>query len=85
MIFFFPHIAQVKSVCVLVLLYIPLCMMDIPGPCKHSLTKDHLHQINHLVSGPYFVFHCNIGLNDSTNKGTEYTRRENLNWLYQLY
>ncbi|KAG7332156.1 hypothetical protein KOW79_003990 [Hemibagrus wyckioides] len=44
------HQTQVKSVCVLVLLYIPLGMMDIPGPCKHSITKDHLHQINHLIS-----------------------------------
>ncbi|XP_030641120.1 macrophage colony-stimulating factor 1b [Chanos chanos] len=25
-------------------------MMDIPGPCKHSVTKDHLLQIRHLIS-----------------------------------
>ncbi|KAI4904873.1 hypothetical protein NFI96_011577, partial [Prochilodus magdalenae] len=40
----------VKSVCVLVLLYLPLSMMDIPGPCRHSITKDHLLQIKHLIN-----------------------------------
>ncbi|GAA6106843.1 macrophage colony-stimulating factor 1b [Tachysurus ichikawai] len=44
------HQTQVRSVCVLVLLYIPLCMMDIPGPCRHSITKEHLLQINHLIN-----------------------------------
>ncbi|XP_053480450.1 macrophage colony-stimulating factor 1b isoform X1 [Ictalurus furcatus] len=41
---------NVKSVCVLVLLYIPLSMMHIPGPCRHSITNDHLLQINHLIN-----------------------------------
>ncbi|KAF5907294.1 macrophage colony-stimulating factor 2 isoform X1, partial [Clarias magur] len=40
----------VKSVCVLVLLYIPLSVMEIPGPCKHSITKDHQVQMNHLIN-----------------------------------
>ncbi|XP_017577429.1 macrophage colony-stimulating factor 1b isoform X2 [Pygocentrus nattereri] len=42
--------AKVKSVCVFVLLYLPLSMMDIPGPCRHSITKDHLLQIKHLIN-----------------------------------
>ncbi|XP_072538720.1 macrophage colony-stimulating factor 1b [Salminus brasiliensis] len=41
---------QVRSVCVLVLLYLPLSMMDIAGPCKHSITKDHLLQMKHLIN-----------------------------------
>ncbi|KAB5567731.1 hypothetical protein PHYPO_G00236230 [Pangasianodon hypophthalmus] len=44
------HQTQVKSVCVLVLLYIPLSLMGIPGPCRQSITKDHLLQINHLIN-----------------------------------
>lgn len=77
--FISPAYAKVRSVCVLVLLYIPLCMMDIPGPCRHSITKEHLLQINHLVSGSCFVFYCILSqltdlllmlFNDWTNKGT---------------
>ncbi|KAI5094804.1 macrophage colony-stimulating factor 2 isoform X1 [Silurus meridionalis] len=49
----FSFLLKVKSVCVLVLLYIPLSMMDSPGPCRHSITKDHLLQINHLISNQF--------------------------------
>ncbi|XP_048067349.1 macrophage colony-stimulating factor 1b isoform X2 [Megalobrama amblycephala] len=39
-----------KNVCVLMLLCIPLSMMDIPGPCKHAITMDHLLQLKQLIS-----------------------------------
>uniref|UniRef100_A0A4W4DZ84 Colony stimulating factor 1b (macrophage) n=1 Tax=Electrophorus electricus TaxID=8005 RepID=A0A4W4DZ84_ELEEL len=40
----------VKSLCILILLYIPLSMMEIPGPCRHSITKDHLLQMKSLIN-----------------------------------
>ncbi|XP_077080652.1 macrophage colony-stimulating factor 1b isoform X1 [Siphateles boraxobius] len=39
-----------KNVCVLILLCVPLSMMDIPGPCKHAITMDHLLQLKQLIS-----------------------------------
>ncbi|KAK2898880.1 hypothetical protein Q8A67_010298 [Cirrhinus molitorella] len=39
-----------KNVCVLMLLCVPLSMMDIPGPCKHAITMDHLLQLKQLIS-----------------------------------
>lgn len=42
--------AKVKSVCILVLLCLPFSMMDIAGPCKYSITKDHLLQMKHLIN-----------------------------------
>ncbi|XP_016360753.1 uncharacterized protein LOC107702844 isoform X2 [Sinocyclocheilus anshuiensis] len=39
-----------KNVCVLMLLCVPLTMMDIPGPCKHAITMDHLLQLKQLIS-----------------------------------
>lgn len=41
---------KVKNVCVLMLLCVPLSMMDIPGPCKHAITMDHLLQIKQLIN-----------------------------------
>uniref|UniRef100_A0A671R3H6 Colony stimulating factor 1b (macrophage) n=1 Tax=Sinocyclocheilus anshuiensis TaxID=1608454 RepID=A0A671R3H6_9TELE len=38
------------NVCVLMLLCVPLTMMDIPGPCKHAITMDHLLQLKQLIS-----------------------------------
>ncbi|XP_051760351.1 macrophage colony-stimulating factor 1b isoform X2 [Ctenopharyngodon idella] len=32
------------------LLCVPLSMMDIPGPCKHAITMDHLLQLKQLIS-----------------------------------
>uniref|UniRef100_A0A673LWD0 Colony stimulating factor 1b (macrophage) n=1 Tax=Sinocyclocheilus rhinocerous TaxID=307959 RepID=A0A673LWD0_9TELE len=42
--------AHGKNVCVLMLLCVPLTMMDIPGPCKHAITMDHLLQLKQLIS-----------------------------------
>uniref|UniRef100_A0A3B1KL77 Colony stimulating factor 1b (macrophage) n=1 Tax=Astyanax mexicanus TaxID=7994 RepID=A0A3B1KL77_ASTMX len=42
--------AKVKSVCILVLFCLPFSMMDIAGPCKYSITKDHLLQMKHLIN-----------------------------------
>ncbi|XP_028849650.1 macrophage colony-stimulating factor 1b [Denticeps clupeoides] len=42
--------AKVKSVCVLVLLCVSLTMGDVRGPCRHSLTKDHLLHIRRLMN-----------------------------------
>ncbi|XP_051525862.1 macrophage colony-stimulating factor 1b isoform X2 [Myxocyprinus asiaticus] len=39
-----------KNVCVLMLLCVPLSMMDIPGPCKHAITMDHLLQLKQLMT-----------------------------------
>ncbi|KAL2103670.1 hypothetical protein ACEWY4_000538 [Coilia grayii] len=52
---------QVKSVCVLVLLCVPFAMGGIRGPCRHSLTKEHLLHIkslinNQLQSGCYITY-----------------------------
>ncbi|XP_026868002.1 macrophage colony-stimulating factor 1b isoform X1 [Electrophorus electricus] len=44
------HKTKVKSLCILILLYIPLSMMEIPGPCRHSITKDHLLQMKSLIN-----------------------------------
>uniref|UniRef100_A0A4W4DXK8 Colony stimulating factor 1b (macrophage) n=1 Tax=Electrophorus electricus TaxID=8005 RepID=A0A4W4DXK8_ELEEL len=38
-----------RHLCILILLYIPLSMMEIPGPCRHSITKDHLLQMKSLI------------------------------------
>lgn len=58
---------QGKNVCVLMLLCVPLSMMDIPGPCKHAITMDHLLQLKQLVRNQItikftessFDFKCN--------------------------
>uniref|UniRef100_A0A8C2J1G0 Colony stimulating factor 1b (macrophage) n=1 Tax=Cyprinus carpio TaxID=7962 RepID=A0A8C2J1G0_CYPCA len=44
------HLIYGKNVCVLMLLCVPLSMMDIPGPCKHAITMDHLLQLKQLIS-----------------------------------
>uniref|UniRef100_A0A672R2R8 Colony stimulating factor 1b (macrophage) n=1 Tax=Sinocyclocheilus grahami TaxID=75366 RepID=A0A672R2R8_SINGR len=46
----FIFIINGKNVCVLMLLCVPLTMMDIPGPCKHAITMDHLLQLKQLIS-----------------------------------
>uniref|UniRef100_A0A4W4DXU1 Colony stimulating factor 1b (macrophage) n=1 Tax=Electrophorus electricus TaxID=8005 RepID=A0A4W4DXU1_ELEEL len=43
-------IMNLKILCILILLYIPLSMMEIPGPCRHSITKDHLLQMKSLIN-----------------------------------
>ncbi|XP_041955361.1 macrophage colony-stimulating factor 1b isoform X1 [Alosa sapidissima] len=44
------HNAQVKTLCVLMLLCVNLAMGDVRGPCRHSLTKDHLLHIKSLIN-----------------------------------
>ncbi|XP_029579623.1 uncharacterized protein LOC115168454 [Salmo trutta] len=39
---------KVKCLCVMVFLSLPLTMGD-PGPCRHSITRDHLLTIRHLI------------------------------------
>ncbi|XP_056279269.1 macrophage colony-stimulating factor 1b [Pseudoliparis swirei] len=41
--------AQVKCLCVLVLLSFPLTMAEVPGPCRHSVTREHLLTLRHLM------------------------------------
>lgn len=53
--------AKVKNLYVFMLLCVHLAMGDVPGPCRHSLTKDHLLHIkslinNQLQSGCYITF-----------------------------
>uniref|UniRef100_A0A8C6TS43 Colony stimulating factor 1b (macrophage) n=1 Tax=Neogobius melanostomus TaxID=47308 RepID=A0A8C6TS43_9GOBI len=40
---------QVKCLCVLVLLTFPLTMTEVPGPCRHSITREHLRTLRHLM------------------------------------
>ncbi|TRY90013.1 hypothetical protein DNTS_034377 [Danionella cerebrum] len=44
------HETKVKNVCFLMLLCVPLSVMEIPGPCKHAITVDHLLQLKRLIS-----------------------------------
>uniref|UniRef100_A0A3Q2Y2P4 Macrophage colony-stimulating factor 1-like n=1 Tax=Hippocampus comes TaxID=109280 RepID=A0A3Q2Y2P4_HIPCM len=39
---------QVKCLCVLMFLSFPLSMAEVPGPCRHSITRDHLLTLKHL-------------------------------------
>lgn len=50
---------QVKCLCVLMFLSFPLITTEIPGPCRHSITKEHLLTVRHLVGGattPEFLY-----------------------------
>lgn len=40
---------QVKCLCVLMFLSFPLTMAEVPGPCRHSITREHLLTVRHLV------------------------------------
>ncbi|XP_045912874.1 macrophage colony-stimulating factor 1b isoform X5 [Micropterus dolomieu] len=40
---------QVKCLCVLMFLSFPLTMAEVPGPCKHSITREHLLTVRHLM------------------------------------
>ncbi|KAG7228212.1 hypothetical protein INR49_013375, partial [Caranx melampygus] len=40
---------QVKCLCVLMFLSFPLNMAEIPGPCRHSITREHLLTVRHLM------------------------------------
>ncbi|XP_026189455.1 macrophage colony-stimulating factor 1b isoform X1 [Mastacembelus armatus] len=40
---------QVKCLCVLMFLSFPLTMAEIPGPCRHSITREHLLTARHLM------------------------------------
>ncbi|XP_063065221.1 macrophage colony-stimulating factor 1b [Engraulis encrasicolus] len=55
------HNAKVKSVCILVLMCVPLAMGGIRGPCRNSLTKEHLLHVKNLInnqlqSGCYITY-----------------------------
>ncbi|XP_071331102.1 macrophage colony-stimulating factor 1b isoform X3 [Trachinotus anak] len=41
--------AKVKCLCVLMFLSFPLNMAEIPGPCRHSITREHLLTVRHLM------------------------------------
>ncbi|XP_034393980.1 macrophage colony-stimulating factor 1b [Cyclopterus lumpus] len=41
--------AKVKCLCVLVFLSFPLTMAEVPGPCRHSITREHLLTVRHLM------------------------------------
>ncbi|XP_045912872.1 macrophage colony-stimulating factor 1b isoform X3 [Micropterus dolomieu] len=41
--------AKVKCLCVLMFLSFPLTMAEVPGPCKHSITREHLLTVRHLM------------------------------------
>ncbi|MED6239580.1 hypothetical protein ATANTOWER_008198 [Ataeniobius toweri] len=40
---------QVKCLCVLVFLSFPLSMAEVPGPCRHSITREHLLIVRQLM------------------------------------
>ncbi|KAM6977817.1 uncharacterized protein FYW47_002621 [Aplochiton taeniatus] len=40
---------KIKYVCVIVFLSVPLAMGEVPGPCRHSITRDHLLTVRHLI------------------------------------
>lgn len=40
---------QVKCLCVLIILSFPLTMAEVPGPCRHSITREHLLTVRHLM------------------------------------
>ncbi|KAM8754261.1 macrophage colony-stimulating factor 1b isoform X2 [Acanthopagrus latus] len=40
---------QVKCLCVLMFLSFPLTMAEVPGPCRHSITREHLLTVRHLM------------------------------------
>lgn len=40
---------QVKCLCVLMFLSFPLSMAEVPGPCRHSITREHLLIVRQLV------------------------------------
>ncbi|XP_029011321.1 macrophage colony-stimulating factor 1b isoform X2 [Betta splendens] len=40
---------QVKCLCVLLVLSLPLTMAEVPGPCRHSITREHLLTVRHLM------------------------------------
>ncbi|XP_015239194.1 PREDICTED: uncharacterized protein LOC107090375 [Cyprinodon variegatus] len=40
---------QVKCLCVLMFLSFPLSMAEIPGPCRHSITREHLLIVRQLM------------------------------------
>ncbi|KAI7797567.1 M-CSF2, partial [Triplophysa rosa] len=46
----FVYKSKGKNICVLMLLCVPLSMMDIPGPCKHAVTMDHLLQLKQMIT-----------------------------------
>ncbi|XP_017264858.1 macrophage colony-stimulating factor 1b isoform X2 [Kryptolebias marmoratus] len=41
--------AKVKCLCVLMFLSFPLTMTEIPGPCRHSITREHLMTVRQLM------------------------------------
>ncbi|XP_013871792.1 macrophage colony-stimulating factor 1b isoform X2 [Austrofundulus limnaeus] len=41
--------AKVKCLCVLMFLSFPQAMTEIPGPCRHSITRDHLLTVRQLM------------------------------------
>ncbi|XP_068454051.1 macrophage colony-stimulating factor 1b isoform X2 [Clinocottus analis] len=41
--------AEVKCLCVLMFLSFPLTMAEVPGPCRHSITREHLLTVRHLM------------------------------------
>ncbi|XP_022057614.1 macrophage colony-stimulating factor 1b isoform X2 [Acanthochromis polyacanthus] len=40
---------QVKCLCVLIFLSFPLTMTEVPGPCRHSITREHLLTVRQLM------------------------------------
>ncbi|XP_066559295.1 macrophage colony-stimulating factor 1a isoform X2 [Amia ocellicauda] len=42
--------AKATHLCFLVLLCFHLALGDVPGPCKHSVTRDHLKKVNSLIA-----------------------------------
>lgn len=40
---------QVKCLCMLMFLSFPLTMAEVPGPCRHSITREHLLTVRQLM------------------------------------
>ncbi|XP_030589760.1 macrophage colony-stimulating factor 1b isoform X3 [Archocentrus centrarchus] len=41
--------AKVKCLCVIMFLSFPLTMAEVPGPCRHSITREHLLTVKQLM------------------------------------
>ncbi|CAL8367747.1 unnamed protein product [Lota lota] len=44
---------KVNCLCVLVFLSFPLTMGEVPGPCRHSITREHLMTLRHLMDNQF--------------------------------
>uniref|UniRef100_A0A4W5PKI5 Uncharacterized protein n=1 Tax=Hucho hucho TaxID=62062 RepID=A0A4W5PKI5_9TELE len=61
------HKAKARHLCFLLLMCFPLAWGGVPGPCRHSVTKGHLLNLNCLVRTPQITLNHAAISTDSTN------------------